>query len=155
MFEPENLKKFNTKLRALAKALKKTDADIDKDVIDVLNKGANNIRSRIILSMRNTKRAAHFYIRGKKKHHPSAEYNPPAIDGGDLIDSILFNVTKRKMSVGSTILNPAYPLFLEEGTRKMRPRPWLEPAFDAEEATIVNDLGEVIPDKISKIFGGV
>ena len=67
---------------------------------------------------------------GKKGHHPSYAGNPPAPDNGTLLQSVTHsfdvdvsgNVTGY---VGSILKNPDYPRFLEYGTSRMKPRPWL------------------------------
>ena len=66
---------------------------------------------------------------GKKGHHPSVEGNPPAPDTGTLLQSITHSVkvegNEAIGEVGSVIHNSDYPRFLEYGTSKMKPRPWL------------------------------
>lgn len=69
---------------------------------------------------------------GKKGHHPSLPGNPPAVDTGALRRSITYEVDENKLVgyVGSTIKDPPYGLYLEYGTSKMKPRPWLKPATE-------------------------
>jgi hypothetical protein len=71
---------------------------------------------------------------GKRKHHPSVPGSAPASDSGDMIRSITHTVAidgeSIRARVGSTMRNPDYPKFLEDGTSKMAPRPWLLPSFD-------------------------
>ena len=66
---------------------------------------------------------------GKKKHHPSVAGEPPAPDTGTLMRSITHSVEIKNDEVvgyvGSIIENENYPKFLEYGTSKMKPRPWL------------------------------
>ena len=66
---------------------------------------------------------------GKKKHHPSVAGEPPAPDTGTLMRSITHSVEVKNDEVvgyvGSIIENENYPKFLEYGTSKMKPRPWL------------------------------
>ena len=66
---------------------------------------------------------------GKKHHHPSYAGNPPAPDTGTLMRSITHSVTVKGNEVvgevGSIIHDSDYPKFLEYGTSKMKPRPWL------------------------------
>lgn len=70
---------------------------------------------------------------GKREHHPSLPYNAPAPDTGTLLQSITHSIEKTengkyKGEVGSILSNPDYPRFLEYGTSKMKPRPWLSTA---------------------------
>ena len=66
---------------------------------------------------------------GKHQHHPSYGGNPPAPDTGTLMQSVTHTVEEEKGQavgrVGSILKNPDYPRFLEYGTSKMSPRPWL------------------------------
>ena len=66
---------------------------------------------------------------GKKHHHPSYAGNPPAPDTGTLMRSITHEVSIKGNEVvgevGSIIYNSDYPRYLEYGTSKMKPRPWL------------------------------
>ena len=79
-------------------------------------------------------------------HSPSNAGDYPAIDTGTLRRSISFSIEENGGQVigkvGSTIKNPAYPLFLEYGTSKMKPRPWLRPSL--------NDNMEWIKERIKK-----
>lgn len=66
---------------------------------------------------------------GRHHHHPSYEGNPPAPDTGTLLQSVTHSVDvengKAVGYVGSVLKNPDYPKFLEYGTSRMKPRPWL------------------------------
>ena len=66
---------------------------------------------------------------GKHHHHPSYGGNPPAPDTGTLMQSVTHSVEEERGQavgrVGSVLKNPDYPRFLEYGTSKMSPRPWL------------------------------
>jgi len=91
---------------------------------------------------------------GKKGHHPSIAGNPFASDTGTAIRSITFNVvnegTRIIGKVGSTILNPPYPAYLENGTSQMQmqPRPWLLPAVDENRALIKEKFKGILNPKI-------
>ena len=71
---------------------------------------------------------------GSKGHHPSIAGNPPAVDTGTLLQSITHSVDDDGKGnaigcVGSILKNPDYPRYLEYGTSKMKPRPWLSTAL--------------------------
>ena len=70
---------------------------------------------------------------GKKGHHPSVAGNPPAVDKGTLLQSITHSVRVENNEaigeVGSVLHDSDYPRFLEYGTSKMKPRPWLSTAL--------------------------
>lgn len=72
---------------------------------------------------------------GRQRHHPSVPFAYPAVDTGALRKSITVEVEEDggsvKGVVGSTITNPPYPAYLEYGTSKMKPRPWMTPAIES------------------------
>lgn len=77
---------------------------------------------------------------GKKGHHPSLPGNAPAPDTGTLMRSITHEVRMEGREptgvVGSTLVNPDYPKYLEYGTSKMKPRPWLSAAIVKSQSFI-------------------
>lgn len=88
-----------------------------------------------------------YYTHNKQKaHHPSQEGNPPAVDTGTLRRSITYTIDESKMvgKVGSTINDPPYGAYLEFGTSRMKPRPWLKPAIEKSKETIEKILGKAI-----------
>lgn len=70
---------------------------------------------------------------GSRGHHPSVAGNPPAVDTGTLLQSITHSIDEEGGNavgrVGSILKNPDYPTFLEFGTSRMQPRPWLSTAL--------------------------
>lgn len=77
-----------------------------------------------------------YYTNNKTKpHHPSLPGNPPAVDTGNLKNSIRYEVYKNGKEVygivGSTQKDPDYGVYLEYGTSdgRIAPRPWLRPAM--------------------------
>ncbi len=75
---------------------------------------------------------------GKHGHHPSLPGNPPAVDTGTLRRSITYQVDENNLVgyVGSVINDPPYGAYLEYGTSRMKPRPWLKPATEKSMETI-------------------
>ena len=133
--------------------------------------GANEIRNRIINSMDTTPKTGYTYrwracnpgeapdyfvtIKGRripvkerwKPHIASSPGNPPAVDTGNLKQSIIMDARlPGEVEVGSTITEPPYPVYLEKGTSQMAARPWLQPAIDA----VVSRIEENIKQRILK-----
>uniref|UniRef100_A0A6M3IUY4 Putative tail protein n=1 Tax=viral metagenome TaxID=1070528 RepID=A0A6M3IUY4_9ZZZZ len=109
--------------------------------------GANELRNRIINSMDTTPKTGRTYPRwgGKKFHIASSPGNPPAVDTGNLKQSIIMDARlPGEVEVGSTITEPPYPAYLEEGTSRMAARPWLEPALDAVTPRIEENIKQRI-----------
>ena len=84
---------------------------------------------------------------GKKHHHPSYAGNPPAPDTGTLMRSITHSVTVKGNEVvgevGSIIHDSDYPRFLEYGTSKMMPRPWLSASLIKCQSWMANLWKEI------------
>ena len=75
---------------------------------------------------------------GKHGHHPSLPGNPPAVDTGTLRRSVTYSVDEKNLTgyVGSVLNDPPYGAYLEYGTSRMKPRPWLKPATEKSMETI-------------------
>lgn len=75
---------------------------------------------------------------GTHGHHPSLPGNPPAVDTGTLRRSVTYSVDEKNLMgyVGSVINDPPYGAYLEYGTSRMKPRPWLKPATEKSMETI-------------------
>lgn len=85
---------------------------------------------------------------GKRGHHPSYPGNPPAPDTGTLLQSITHSVEVDNKGnptgyVGSILKNPDYPRFLEYGTSKMKPRPWLSTSIAMCHSYMANLAREI------------
>ena len=46
--------------------------------------------------------------------------------------------------IGTNITDPNYPSFLEFGTSKMSPKPWLRPALDENKTEAINEIASVL-----------
>ena len=100
------------------------------------------------LEMRNTTiDTDKVYTRRSVHHSPSVEGEPPAIDTGRLVQSVTHVVEgggyepETKGYVGT---NLGYGKWLEMGTSKMKPRPWLVPALNANREKIKQLIGESV-----------
>lgn len=92
-----------------------------------------------------------YYMHNKQiAHHPSLAFNPPAVDTGTLRRSITYTVDGTKGEVGSTLKNPPYGAYLEYGTSRMKPRPWLKPATDKNRGEIQKLLVNAMIKGVSK-----
>ena len=84
---------------------------------------------------------------GKKGHHPSYAGNPPAPDTGTLMRSVTHSVSEKGNEivgeVGSIIHDSNYPSYLEYGTSKMKPRPWLSASLIKCQSFMANLWKEI------------
>ena len=91
------------------------------------------IRNNIIRLMERTPPGKPAKVPGTSVwYNQSRPGKAPAIATSNLKNSIKMDTREAQMEVevGSTIRDPNYPLFLEEGTKRMRPRPFLKHARD-------------------------
>ncbi len=153
MIDSEEMNKLNRDLDKIGKKLFESVAEIPDSVTRELAIGANDIRNTIITSMRDTPKTGRTYRRGKsgKVHTASSPGNPPAIDYGELVRSIMFDVRDMEIEVGSMGGAP-YAVFLEEGTAKMEARPFLDPAVIQHKQAIIDRVGDVAFEVIKGSF---
>lgn len=85
---------------------------------------------------------------GKRMHHPSMPGEAPAPDNGTMLKSVTHVIEEDEDGstitgyVGSTIKNPPYPAYLENGTSRMEPHPWLEPSIKENKEAIKKLLSD-------------
>ena len=112
----------------MQKALQQKLLTIDPDVAKFLVNSCAEVERTAKTLMRDTMVNTSVSY-GRKGHHPSVEGYAPAPDSGTLLQSITHSIEVQngiaKGYVGSILKNPEYPKFLEYGTSKMKPRPWL------------------------------
>jgi len=150
-----SLQELNRELSKIGKNLLDSAIAVPDAVVRAMALGANDIRNTVILSMRGTPKTGRHYRRGKsgKSHIASSSGNAPAIDYGELVRSIAFDVrpTQMEVEVGSVGGAP-YSIFLEEGTKKMEARPFLGPAVDKHRDDIIKNIGDIAFEVIRKGF---
>lgn len=103
--------------------------EIEDGVQPVIRNFIYDLRNRMVVSF-NEPKTGKTYKRGKKGkrvHQASAPGEPPAVDFGTLQNSIeptFPSPTKGVLSIGA-----AHGLFLELGTERIAPRPFVVPAI--------------------------
>ena len=153
MIEPSGMDKMNADLAAIAKRLNGVAKETPDKIKRRLTVGANTIRNTIIKSMAREKKSGKFYRRGGKTHRASAPGEAPAVDSGELLRAIVFDVRGMEVEIGAEAGAP-YAELLEEGTSKMEARPWLEPAVEKHGGVIVNAVGKTVSKAIEEAIGG-
>jgi HK97 gp10 family phage protein len=123
---------FFKDVTAFQKALQKKTEDAEKNAEKFVQVSCQEIERTAKTIMRDS--PVNFAVSyGKKKHHPSIEGEPPSPNTGTLMRSITHSLNTENGKVvgyvGSIIMTPEYPKFLEFGTSKMKPRPWLSTAL--------------------------
>ena len=157
--EVKSLRQLNKEVTQIGKDLQRVAGDFNDAITTELIIGANAIRTDILKSFKGPK-TGEVYKRAGKKHKSSAPGEPPAIDTGELLRSIIFDVKNLEIEVGAA--GAPHAKWLEEGTvynpegsltiRIMEPRPFLEPAIDANKDEIVKNIGKAGVVEMTKPF---
>lgn len=105
-----------------------------------VRKAAFDIEAGAKQSMKGPKSGA-TYKRGSKSHQASAPGEAPAIDTGNLVNSIQTDVQGLRAEVGTAV---EYALYLEYGTSKMAARPFLGPAAEAVRPSLIQAMESLL-----------
>lgn len=140
-----------------SKLLAARAGDIGGSLEKAIKLCCTKIQSDIQESMSNTQldMSKSYYTNNKTKaHHPSLPGNPPAPDTGNLRKSIRYEVHEEGKEVyglvGSTQKDPPYGAYLEYGTSKVEPRPWLRPAMRENEGFVRNAIAQAVRESLGK-----
>ena len=131
---------------------------------------ANLLRTKAIAGIKEGPKTGRKYARQFKKskhgrwkkkafrwHTASSPGEYPAYDRGGLVQSLIVDVYGDYVQMGSSTarvkkgkrnINPQYPVFLEEGTKRMSARPWLEPTLVASTEAIKRMIRESVKKAI-------
>lgn len=137
-------------------------SQVAPQIEDNMNKSiklcCEKVRSDIQESMAHTERdmsKTYFTNNKTKAHHPSLPGNPPAVDSGNLRNSIRYEVHSEGSEiygvVGSTQKDPDYAVFTEYGTNKMAPRPWLRPAMQKNNEWIRKSMANAVANTLKGV----
>lgn len=98
-------------------------------------------------------RSGRVYRRRSVQHQASAPGEFPKTDRGQLVASLFFRLGADKLSgFFGTMLN--YGRYLEYGTSRMLPRPWLRPTFMANKDKISERVQAAIKRTLAKVANG-
>lgn len=89
---------------------------------------AEAVRSEAVSLILDSAKTGRVYHRRSVDHQASAPGEPPASDTGRLVSSIRTNYRNGGL-VATISASTAYAAYLEYGTRKMAPRPFMRPAL--------------------------
>lgn len=134
--------------KSVTAALARLDAQATKDVQDVINATAQNIRSTAIRSIKNSPANGRAY----KNHTASAEGNPPRTDTGRLVGSIAVvmpeNAKALEAEIGAYV---NYAAHLEYGTRNMGARPFMFPALEQNMKGYLSKMKTALNQAIARV----
>lgn len=140
-------------IKSLDKKLKALGIDSEAVAKKAVSTAALKIQSEAITSIQRGARNGKVYKRGSRTHQASAPYEAPKTDTGNLVSNISIEKSTDGLSakVGIMSQRAIYGAWLEFGTSKMKPRPWLLPAFlkkrDEAEKDFFNELKKLIRSK--------
>jgi hypothetical protein len=149
----QNIAQINRDINKITRDLKGSVSKINGAVNRAMVKEGNTLRNVIITSMRNTPLAPWFYRSGKNRtivHHPSRRGKPPAIDSGELVRAIVYDVENMRLEVGAlagtavTKGGRSYAEILETTKNKKLSRPWLNPAVESRKKEMFENIKRAI-----------
>lgn len=107
---------------------------------------AKEIEGKAKASMGAEKHGETYYVQGKE-HIASAPGEAPAIDTGNLVNSIRSEMLNDQ--TGIVFTNVEYAPYLEFGTSDMAPRPFLQPAVDAVTTAVERNPSRYFGDVVT------
>ena len=113
--------------------------DVKKNVSANVFRAVNLVRNTAVESIARGAKTGTLYKKynPNRTHRASAPNQPPATDTGFLVQNIVPDISVGKDVVEGTIVSQApYSAFLEFGTSKMAPRPFLQPALEQNRRKI-------------------
>lgn len=139
-----------TGLKQALEALKKAETQLEQPIKDSLLGGGQLIRSEAVKSIQQGSKTGKIYEKynPRRTHRASAPGEAPASDTGNLVRNIIVKNTDDTVSVES---NANYSKFLEYGTSKMLPRPFLFPAYEKSREKIVKSIFLKIVTKLKEL----
>jgi len=121
-------------------AVKMTTAQFRADVRQAAFRGivraTEGLRKEVVKMLAHSSHSGEIYIRRGIEHQRSAPGEPPAVDTGRLLNSIRTEFDEKEM-VGRVIASTGYAGYLEFGTQKMEPRPFMRPSLENQRDMIM------------------
>jgi len=140
-FKVSNMKKVLSQLDKLEK-------DMEIPFQEIVKGGGQLIRAEAIKSIQTGAKSGVMYqmYNPRREHRASAPGQSPASDTGNLVSKIV--VRQKGANVTNVESNANYSAFLEYGTSKMQPRPFMLPAFEKSKKPIINAVLNRVKQKI-------
>ena len=140
-FTVKNLKKVLKQLNRLQK-------DMEVPFQEVVKGGGQLIRGEAIKSIQSGGKSGVMYQKynPRREHRASAPGQAPASDTGNLVNKII--VKQKSSDVVHVESNANYSAFLEYGTSKTQPRPFMLPAFEKSKKPIIDAVLNRVKQKI-------
>ena len=127
----------------LRRALREFGINADREIAQIVNGTAQNIRTHAIKSIQRGTKSGIVYEKTspKRTHKASAPGEAPATDTGLLANSIQADIEGRQATVFTDL---EYAAWLEFGTQKIEPRPFMFPAMEKERPAWERRLNGIV-----------
>ena len=138
-------------LDKVLKSFKKLEKDLEPDFQEIIKGSAQLIRGEAIKSIQTGAKTGIVYQKynPRRQHRASAPGQAPASDTGNLVSKII--VKQKTKNITQVESGADYSKYLEYGTSKMEPRPFLFPAFEKSRDKIVKAVFNRVKTAIERI----
>ena len=143
--------KFSVKnIKKVLSQLNKLEKDMEIPFQEIVKGGGQFIRGEAIKSIQAGAKSGIVYEKynPRRSHRASAPGQAPASDTGNLVSKII--VKQKSKNITNVESNADYSAFLEYGTSKMEPRPFMLPAFEKSKKPIINAVFKRVKNKIEE-----
>jgi len=143
--------KFSVKnIKKVLSQLNKLEKDMEIPFQEIVKGGGQFIRGEAIKSIQSGAKSGIVYEKynPRRSHRASAPGQAPASDTGNLVSKII--VKQKSKNITNVESNADYSAFLEYGTSKMEPRPFMLPAFEKSKKPIINAVFKRVKNKIEE-----
>ena len=139
-----------TNLKKVLSQLENLDKQLEPEFQEIVKGGAQLIRGEAIKSIQTGAKSGVMYQKynPRREHRASAPGEAPASDTGNLVSKII--VKQKTKNITNVESNADYSAFLEYGTSKMEPRPFMLPAFEKSKKPIINAVFKRVKNKIEE-----
>ena len=144
--------KINVKnLKKVLSQLNRLDKDLETPFQEIVKGGGHLIRAEAIKSIQTGAKTGIVYQKynPRRQHRASAPGQAPASDTGNLVSKII--VKQKSKNVTQVESGADYSKFLEYGTSKMEPRPFMFQAFEKSRQPIEQAVFKRVVKKIEEM----
>lgn len=122
---------------------------LNKSIMTAIVRGTESVRNEAIRLVQQPPKTGRIYKRRGVQHQASAPGEAPASDTGRLVNSITTSYDAENLS-GKVNASTEYAVYLEYGTQKIEPRPFMRPALASKRAQIEIDVTRAIVKEFGK-----
>jgi len=132
----------NISIRLDTAKLDRLIKSVPNETAELIEETAYGVETKAKVSIQSGSKTGRVYIRNGRSHRASAPGEAPATDTGALVNSI--RALKRNRFLYRVNVGQLYGVYLEFGTSRMAPRPFLTPAVEKERKDFMKALRDLI-----------